>query len=871
MNQMGFYHGIKKMSSTTNKSGVINVFKEAVRELGKYKNYVNQNLSSKNIVLERNDEILKNQFANTIITKNSKDIILVNSKIADGEIENKVRDDLTFFLTEADWKKYFESDLEKIKEELGNDAKCVYAVVHMDEAKPHLQAMFALQRKREKKDLYTENDVDTEKIKANLKKDFQRHNKKNNITKDNLDKTKYKNWEDYRTQYFKEKLQKKIEFQLKKKNANVDTRDFEFPSNANFRLVYENMHKNLYEKLKDNKIITKYKKNLEAMLGEKVDIVEKLENPLAKGQNLRAVKVQVQKDKEKMIKDFLDKKVSKNQIIEKFYHDYNVLKKKEMTSDEFDEKMKRTQKLIRIKDRNRHFADMILYLPKVVENIKNSGKIFLSKEDMEKLEKFLNKDEKKYGNLIERNQKLNETEVKFKQANKELEQIRNTINFEQTNHENKKKAWKNEEQEQENKRKKWKQETTEHQKKRENWNNEKNKMEEKKENLEKKIVQTEEKLSSLNNEIKEKTEIAKNEWKKDGKIQKEALAMAIKELYEQHKTTYKDNEKLKEKAKNQATEELKENYKIDKEIIEKARTKAYEEYKSNYALPPKIIEKIEKKVEKEKYEEILEDKDGKYTNSAKKKALKNKEFAQKIIKKATAEKKNEIEKDPKKIKEIVAQIKDECFFKPEKLRDSAILSELKKDWGLREQARDSLKQDKYFKEEIVNEMKNDEKMKIATEYVEKNMNSAEKTKFLKQYVNKDRIRNNVTKDELEKAEEEAKKEVIGEIKNENINLYQNILEIANYFYDFYKKFVEEELKQQFENTTYEDIYKMGIRTKEVSILDKTIKIFCRIASFFGIKNKYKRSEEKNEIKNDLEDLENRLELKENDRTQNKAF
>ncbi len=35
MNQIGFYHGIKKMSSMTNKSGVMNVFKEATRELGK--------------------------------------------------------------------------------------------------------------------------------------------------------------------------------------------------------------------------------------------------------------------------------------------------------------------------------------------------------------------------------------------------------------------------------------------------------------------------------------------------------------------------------------------------------------------------------------------------------------------------------------------------------------------------------------------------------------------------------------------------------------------------------------------------------------------------------------------------------------------
>lgn len=666
-------------------------------------------------------------------------------------------------------------------------------------------------------------------------------------------------------------MQKKIEFQLRKKNSNVDTRDYEFPSNANFRLVYENIHKNLYQKLKDNEIITRYKKNLEAMLGENISIVEKLENPLARGQNLRAVKTQVKKDKEKSIKDFLNNKVSKNQLVEKFYHDYNVLKKKEMTADEFDEKMKRTQKIIKTKNRNRHFAETMLYLPKVIENIKNSGKIFLSKEDLKKLEKFLDKDERKYGNLIERNQKLNETEVKFKQANKELEQIRNTINFEQTNHENKKKAWKNEEQEQENKRKKWKLEATEHQKKRENWNNEKNKMQEEKESLEQEKTQAKNELMNLKTEIKEKIETLKNEKKSNSEIQKEALRTAVKELYEKNKAIYKENKKIKETAKNEATKELKENYKNDKEITKKAKNEAYEEYKANYALAPETIKKIEEKIIKTKYDEMLIDEDGKYSNLATKKALKNKEFAKKIVRKATEEKKSEIEKNPQKIKEIVAQIKEEYFFNSAKLKDLAILSELKKDWGLRGQVRESLKEDKYFRQEVMNEIKSDEKTEIAMNYIKNDMNSAEKTKFLKQYVNKDRIRNNVTKDELEKAEEEAKKEVIGEIKNENINLYQNILEIANYFYDFYKKFVEEELKQQFENTTYEDIYKMGIRTKEVSILDKTIKIFCRIASFFGIKNKYKRSEEKNEIKNDLEDLENRLELKENDRTQNKAF
>ena len=185
--------------------------------------------------------------------------------------------------------------------------------------------------------------------------------------------------------------------------------------------------------------------------------------------------------------------------------------------------------------------------------------------------------------------------------------------------------------------------------------------------------------------------------------------------------------------------------------------------------------------------------------------------------------------------------------------------------------RDSLKEDKHFRQEVMNEIKNGEKTEIAMNYIKNDMNPSERTKLIRKYINKDEIRNNVSKDELKKVEEEAKKEVIGEIKNENINLYQNILEIANYFYDFYKKFVEEELKLRFENTNYELIYTKGVRTTNSNIFDKVIKSFCRIVNFFGIKNQYQRNEEKNEIKNDLEDLKQRLEIKENDRTQNKAF
>ena len=40
---------------------------------------------------------------------------------------------------------------------------------------------------------------------------------------------------------------------------------------------------------------------------------------------------------------------------------------------------------------------------------------------------FLDKDEQKHGNLIERNQKINEANVKFKETQKELKEIKKLL------------------------------------------------------------------------------------------------------------------------------------------------------------------------------------------------------------------------------------------------------------------------------------------------------------------------------------------------------------------------------------------------------------------------------------------------------------
>lgn len=864
MKQLSFRNDIDKMSSASNKSGVQKVKDEALREAKMYHNNVNENLTKNNIVLLRNDKILENQFNNCILKPNQKDVILVDSSLADGTLINKAKISSHYILTREQWKSYFEENLKVVQNELGENAKCVYATVHFDEFKPHMQSMFVLQRKREKKAVYLEKDIDINKVNGALQKRFSRFNKTNGITRKNfnLDK-KYKNWEEYQQEFYDKHRDTVIQKQIKKTNNNTDTRDYEFPTRT-VRLNYREINQNITESLKNNEVVKKYKSNMEMLVGEKIEIVANLDKQLTRKTSASSVKTQIEEDNKNLIKEFAKDYTKKDELFEKFYLQKIKEEMLNISPEQYDKKVQKIQKIIKRKNTAEHMKDIMLSYTKVKTMIVNEATKILPSSDFIKLKKILDSDEKRYGSLLQQNEKLNDVKEQFKE-------VKNNISFEQAKHESKKNIWEKEELKQKAKRQKWNLENKENQAKRETWDKEKNELELKKENLEEKIIQKEEKLSSLNNEIKEKTEIAKNEKKNDSEIQKKALSTAIKELYQEYKTIHKDNQKIKEKAKSKATEELKEKYKKDEGVIKKARTEAYMEYKTNYTLAPEEIKKIEEKVIKTKYDEILKDEDGKYSNLAKKKALQNKEFAQKIVKKATEEKKAELEKDPKKIEQIVTEIKNECFFNSSKLRDSAILSELKKDWGLRGQARDSLKNDKHFKEQVMNEIKSDEKTKIAMNYIKNDMNLNERTKLIRNYINKDEIRNNVSKDELKKAEEEAEKEVLRQIKNENINLYQNILEIANYFYDFYKKFIEEELKLRFKNTNYELIYTKGIRTKNLNIFDKMIKTFSKIVNFFGLKNEYKKAEEKNEIKNDLEDLENRLEIKENDRNQNKAF
>ena len=184
MKQINFLNNFAKFNSIRDRKSVIKVINEATRNLDKYNNNVNHNLSINNVeIIRYKKELIERQFYDTETNERTNDIITCISRINTQDISEIINEDLTFFLEKKDWENYFKKALEIQKKSLGENAHCVYAILHFDEATPHLHTMFVINRKRSKKAIYSEEDIDKEKLNKSLKMAFSRFCKKNNINK----------------------------------------------------------------------------------------------------------------------------------------------------------------------------------------------------------------------------------------------------------------------------------------------------------------------------------------------------------------------------------------------------------------------------------------------------------------------------------------------------------------------------------------------------------------------------------------------------------------------------------------------------------------------------------------------------------------
>ena len=404
--QINFLNNFSKHNSIQGRKNIMNIKNEATRELENYRNNVNHNLSHRNInLIEYDEKVLERQFYDTTVNNRANDVITVVSKINTQDIAEKIGEDLTFFLEEEKWKKYFEKNLEFLQEKLGKNAHPVYSIIHFDEGVPHLHTMFVFNKKQEKKEVYTEKDIDEEKIKKNLKMDFSRYCKENKITKDNFDKEKFENFEDFRKDYYSQKRQEKVEFQLKKLNKDIDKNNYIYPSSSNIRLDYRVFNNEFVDVMKENKEFKQFKANIEKVMKQDIEVVNKMTEKLVKSKDLENIKAEMKDIKKDLVKNFLNDmndKDKRNQLEDFFYKENLTNQKLKMTDVDFQLKMKNVQEIL-LKNNDfsieKFFVNKKMQTKEIFKKIVNFAKSFSNDEDIKRLEKYFEKYEKKYNDI----------------------------------------------------------------------------------------------------------------------------------------------------------------------------------------------------------------------------------------------------------------------------------------------------------------------------------------------------------------------------------------------------------------------------------------------------------------------------------------
>lgn len=599
MKQINFLNNFAKFNSVKDRKSIIKIVNEATRNLSEYKNNVNHNLSINNTqLIKYNEALLQRQFYDTEVNERANDIITCISRINTQDISEKINEDLTYFLTKKEWENYFRKALEIQKKKLGENANCVYAIIHFDESTPHLHSLFTISRKKVKKAIYSQEDIDKEKLKKSLKMAFSRYCKQNNINKQNFDKEKYKTFEEFKENFFNENRQKKIEFQLNKLNKETSNKNYEFATTSNLRINYSKFAEDFVKEMKQNKEVNLFKNNLEKVLKEDIEIVKKFDKSLVKSKDLESIKKEIKETKLNLVKDFLkdmNNKEKREKMQDFFYKENIVENKKEITAEEFNYKMNKIQEIL---NSNNDFEFEKIKQLKILKRKENIDKIInfvkskFDKKEVKKVKEFYKKFDKKLDKINE--EKLAELEVKETKVfdkNKELNSLKISVDKSTLNLNN----------------------------------------------LNKEIKETEEELKQINDNIDNNKSILNNQ---QNLIQNNEIKIRKQNAEINENITLRKNMKYIEKeAINQLKSDIKSNYNFIKNIELEARKEVKEEYLNSKSFKNNIeVNILDKKIEEqnEKLERIINKKNiiEKGTETIKNNAI---EEANKIKKNALAE------------------------------------------------------------------------------------------------------------------------------------------------------------------------------------------------------------------------------------------
>ena len=370
MAEISALNNFKKYNSKSGRSNINNVVREAFRELGKFKNNVNQKLTQFNKILVKDLSVLERQYSDTEVDSRSRDVVSVVSQVQTGNFEAKNGVDLTYMLSLEKWEQYYKENLEFLSKKFDKDARCVYAVIHFDESTPHMQSMWTFSEENNQKDEYTVSDVNPAKVKSALSSAFLRRNKKLGLTTGT---------EEYKKAFEEFKVQQKpkiIERQLAKLNKNKSDKKFKFengtsPFTKDFYRTFNEEFVNDF--MLNNPVVNELKNKVKVFSNEGVEVVVRRTEKVNSSEELDRTKFAMEKEK----KD-LESKIGSNDYSKNEFMKYTEIlskreiidRKKKISKEDFLNEFKNYETDFKTRKSNKEITDFkrIFNIKKIIKD-----------------------------------------------------------------------------------------------------------------------------------------------------------------------------------------------------------------------------------------------------------------------------------------------------------------------------------------------------------------------------------------------------------------------------------------------------------------------------------------------------------------------
>ena len=370
MAEISAINNFKKYNSKSGRSSINNVVKEAFRELEKFKNNVNQELTQFNKILVKDLSVLEQQYYDTEVDSRSRDVVSVVSQVQTGNFEARNGVDLTYMLSLEKWEQYYKENLEFLNKKFGKNARCVYAVIHFDESTPHLQSMWTFSEENNQKDEYTVSDVNPAKVKSALSSAFLRRNKELGLVAGT---------DEYKKAFEEFKVQEKpkiIERQLAKLNKNKSDKKFKFesgtsPFTKDFYRTFNEEFVNDF--MVNNAAVNELKNKVKVFSNEGAEVVVRRTEKVNSSEDLDRTKFAMEKEK----KD-LENKIGSNDYSRNEFMKYMEIlskreiidRKKKISKEDFLNEFKNYETDFKVRKSNKEITDFkrIFNIKKIIKD-----------------------------------------------------------------------------------------------------------------------------------------------------------------------------------------------------------------------------------------------------------------------------------------------------------------------------------------------------------------------------------------------------------------------------------------------------------------------------------------------------------------------